>query len=108
MLTHSYTIMIILKKLLSKKSIIDRNISEHKEVKPQDYNRMLGNSLYNPNYVFKANESKPYFNFITRLERDNSGVILEIENTKEYFEIVHIIKLRDKSVRSIIKRDKKD
>ena len=96
------------KKILLKKSIIDRNLSEHKEVKPEDYNRIIKFCLYSPELIFKGNESKPYFNFITRLERDNSGVILEIENTKEYFEIVHIIKLRDKSVRSIIKRDKKD
>ena len=64
---------------------------------------MLGNSLYNPNYVFKDNESKPYFNFITRLERDNSLVLLDVEDIKNHFEIVHIHWINDKKLKKVLK-----
>lgn len=69
---------------------------------------IIGNSLYKPEAVLKANKGKPaYYNFITKLKDDkNSIVLLELSDEKENYEIInyHIIKNRQRKQKE--KRDK--
>jgi len=95
------------KPILASKRMLDRNKIAHPDISEEEYNTLLGNSLYNPQYIFPANPDKPdYFHFISNIDDGkNSGVILELAKTKDNFEVVHIQKLRNKSVERIKKRD---
>ena len=79
------------KPVLLKKSIIERNLSQHPEVERDDYVRILKYALYKPEAIFPGNDQKPYFNFISRVEDEKSSVVLlEVAENKENFEIVHL------------------
>lgn len=79
------------KPVLLKKSVIDRNKERHPDVKEDEYNKIIQSALYNPDLVAKGNREKPYYNFISHVSDDkNSVVLLEIEDKKENFEIVHV------------------
>lgn len=87
--------------------MLDRNKSVHPDLDEKDYDEMLGISLYRPNYIFPANPEKPnYFHFIGKIEDGkNSGVIVELAENKDNYEVVHVQRLRDKSVERIKRRD---
>jgi hypothetical protein len=90
------------KPVLLKKNIIIRNLSRHPEVKPEDYEFMLGEALYNSDAIFRGNEEKPYFNFISRVnDEKNSIVLLEVSETKHNYEIVHLHWAKDKQRRTL-------
>ena len=96
------------KPVLVSKRMLDRNKQAHKEISEKEYSILLSIGLYNNQYIFKANPEKPnYYHFIGKLEdgKHNAGIIIELAETKENFEVVHITKLRDKSVEQIKKRD---
>ena len=97
------------KPVLVSKRMLGRNKISHPEIDVKDYSILLGAGLYNNQYMFKANLEKPnYWHFIGKLEdgKHNAGIIVELAETKENFEVVHITKLRDRSVRRIKERDK--
>lgn len=83
------------KKISLKENIIIKNKNSHKEITEELAKDILSNSLYKPEYVLKANPDKQnYHNFITRIGKDkNTIVLLDIDETKDYYEIVnyHII-----------------
>lgn len=95
------------KPILASKRMLDRNKIAHPDISEAEYDVLLGSSLYNPQYIFPANPDKPdYFHFISTIDDGkNSGVILELAKNKDNFEVVHIQKLRNKSVARIKKRD---
>ena len=95
------------KPVLVSKRMLDRNKSVHPDLDEKDYDEMLGISLYRPNYIFPANPEKPnYFHFIGKIEDGkNSGVIVELAENKDNYEVVHVQRLRDKSVERIKRRD---
>ncbi len=87
------------------KSIIDRNEIVHGNIIEEEYNKMISEALYNNDTIFPANKEKPYFNFPARLNDDKSSVVLlNIEETKDNFEIVHIHYAKNKQGRALEKR----
>jgi hypothetical protein len=93
------------KPVLLKKSIIDRNIAIHPELKKDDYNIIIRKSLYEPNLIFSGH-NKNYTNFISKLhDTVNSTVLIELSESKSNYEIVHIHKIYDKNLKSMIRRD---
>lgn len=98
------------KPVVASKRMLDRNKMAHPDINEVEYNVLLINALYTPQYILPANPDKPYyFHFIANIENNkNSGVIVELSETKENYEIVHIQKLRNKSVERIRKRDDKN
>lgn len=88
------------KPLLLKKEIIIKNKKEHPEINEQLSIKIIGNALYKPEVVLKANKDKPaYHNFISRTDDNHSDIVLlELSDKKENYEIVnfHIIKNRQR------------
>lgn len=96
------------KPVLLKKSVVDRNLREHPDVKKEDYNKIIGEALYNPDAVFPANAEKPYFNFLARLNNEKSSVVLlEVANNKDNYEIVHLHWAKNKQRRGLARKGEK-
>ena len=95
------------KPVILKKNIIEKNKTNHPDITDDMAREIIGNSLYKPEAVLKANKEKPaYHNFITRLDDDkNSIVLLELSEEKDNYEIVNYHYLDDYGVR---KKEKKD
>lgn len=56
------------KNVLVKKSSIDRNLIKHSDVKPEQFDFLIGNTLYSPDRITKGkNEKGTYFSFTKRL-----------------------------------------
>ena len=65
---------------------------------------MISEALYNNDTIFPANEEKPYFNFLAKLNDDKSLVVLlNVEETKDNFEIVHVHYAKNKQGRVLEK-----
>lgn len=84
------------KKVLVKASTIARNAQRHPDVRIEDAERLIGETLYSPQYLFKANDEKPYFSFAKSMSiSDEKGkkeyglVLLDVDTQKENFEVVH-------------------
>lgn len=83
------------KKILLKKNIIDRNFVEHSDLSKEDFQNIITKALYIPSEVFPANKNKPYYHFAKVIEINSKGkpeiglALLDVDNKKEYFEIVH-------------------
>lgn len=88
------------KPVLLKKVIIDKNRASHPEVKDEYAKEIIGNSLYNPVFIYSANPDKPaYKNFISKIGKNkNTTVTLEVAETKENYEIVNYHYLDNKGV----------
>jgi phage-related protein (TIGR01555 family) len=79
------------KPVLLKKGIIEKNLEHHPDVSPDDYAKIIGQSLYSPEAILPANPDKPYFNFIKRVGLDKSSIVLlELAETKNNHEIVNL------------------
>ena len=90
------------KKVLFKKSTLDRNKIEHSDLSKEDYDKYIGRCLYSPEAVFRGNKDKPYFNMVTRIGDDkNSVVLLDLDLSKDNLEIVHFHLLRDKARKTL-------
>lgn len=61
------------KRILLKKSIIDRNAAEHQDLTDNDFENIIKNALYSPSEIFKANSEKPYFHFAKVIEVNSKG-----------------------------------
>ena len=97
------------KPVILKKNIIEKNKANHPDITDDMAREIIGNSLYKPEAVLKANKDKPaYHNFITRLKDDkNSIVLLELSDEKENYEIVNYHYISDDGVDRKKRIDKK-
>lgn len=96
------------KPVLVSRRMLERNKSEHPDLDDEEYSYMIAKALYDPDYVFPANPEKTsYYHFISNLgDKYHSGVILELSDNKNNYETVHVHKLRNKSVRTLLKKKK--
>lgn len=93
------------KPVLLKKTVIDRNLSQHPDVEVKDYEMMIGKALYDADAILPGNAEKPYYNFIARVSGDkNSVVLLEVADNKDNFEIVHFHWAKNKQRRTLEKK----
>ena len=97
------------KPVLLKKNIVEKNKLNHPDITDDMAREIIGNSLYKPEAILKANKDKPaYHNFITRLKDDkNSIVLLELSDEKENYEIVNYHYISDDGVDRKKRIDKK-
>ena len=97
------------KKVLLKKQIIDINENKHTDVEKSDIPWLIGETLYNSDDIIKGkNKTNNYYSFIKLMEKkDKKGnkmfgvVLLDINETNDYFEIVHWHWVRQRSKKSI-------
>ncbi len=95
------------KPVLLKKGVIDRNAEEHDDLTKDDFQSIIGQSLYTPSEIFPANKEKPYFHFAKIIEYNSKGkpeyglVILDVDERKDNFEIVHAQFMRKRSFNSL-------
>ena len=73
-----------------KKNIFEKNRDTHKDLTADDSRRILNEVLYNP-HLYGQNQKKgrPYNWILVHLADKNSSVILEVNPTKDYLEIVN-------------------
>lgn len=92
------------KPILLKKNIIEKNKLNHPDITEEEAIRIIGNALYKPETILKANPNKPtYHNFISRTDDKHSDIVLlELSDEKENYEVInyHIINnpARDRKV----------
>jgi hypothetical protein len=97
------------KPVLLKKSIIERNVNAHSEVATDQYNKILGNALYNSDLRFKGKtdaHNPDYVNFVKVNPGSNQLVLLEMADRKENYEIVHLFELNDKRLSRLVPKEK--
>ena len=96
------------KKIRLKKDIIDRNNNEHSDITKEAAIRILGNALYKPESILKANKEKSsYYHFITQTNDEYSDLVLvDVSETEEYYDIIHYFVVRNKSRRRLERLDK--
>ncbi|PCG20555.1 phage portal protein [Brachyspira sp. G79] len=89
------------KPILLKKNIIEKNKASHPDITEEEAKRIIGNALYKPELILKANAEKTaYHNFISRTDDKHSDlVLLELSDKKENYEIVnyHVIINKDRN-----------
>ncbi|MDR2743898.1 MAG: hypothetical protein LBB66_01670 [Desulfovibrio sp.] len=79
------------KPVLLKKNVIAKNLEHHPDVTRDDYSKIIGQSLYNPDGIIPGNKNKPYFNFIAHVGPDkNTITLLEMSESKDNHEIVNL------------------
>ena len=88
------------KPILLKKNIIEKNKASHPDITEEEAKRIIGNALYKPEVILKANIDKPaYHNFISRTDDEhNDIVLLELSDKKENYEIInyHVVSNRQR------------
>ena len=88
------------KPILLKKNIIEKNKLNHPDITEEEARRIIGNALYKPETILKANPNKPaYHNFISRTDDKHSDIVLlELSEKKENYEIVnyHVVSNRQR------------
>lgn len=92
------------KPLILKKSIIEKNKINHKEVCLEDYNQILHDGIQNTDIVLKIGEDDDYFNFIHIDEELNIQILIELSEKKNQYEIVNFYRQSKKSLRNRIKK----
>lgn len=84
------------KPILLKKDIIEKNKLNHPDITNEKAIRIIGNALYKPEVILKANPNKSaYHNFITRTDDKHSDIVLlELSDEKGNYEIInyHIVR----------------
>ena len=79
------------KPVLFKKSVIEKNKKHHPELSEDDYNIIVGQSLYNHDGIFPGHETEPRFNFVSRTGiNKNALTLVEMAETKDSFEIINL------------------
>ena len=84
-----------------KKQVIDTNLRNHPEVKREDYNRIIGEALYDGDLRFRGKSGqhrRDYINFVKTIPHSNSLVLLQIADYKDNYEIIHLWTLADTSL----------
>ena len=98
------------KPVLLKKNVIDRNRTRHDDLTDSDFEQIIAKALYSPSEVFPANKEKPYFHFAKIIEVNSKGkpeiglVLLDVDDHKDNFEIVHAQFIRQRSYKAIKKK----
>ena len=98
------------KPILLKKSVIERNFNQrHNDIDKEKAIQIFGNALYKTDDIFYGREDRPnYYNFIHYTDDGHSDLVLvDIEETKENYEIVHFYKMNKKGQRRLEKQMKK-
>ena len=98
------------KPILLKKNIIERNFYDrHKDIDKEKAIKILGNALYKTDDIFYGREYRPnYYNFIHYADDGrNDLVLVEIEDTKENYEIVHFYRLNKRGLSKLKNQTKK-
>ncbi len=98
------------KPILLKFNVIDRNFNErHKDVDKEKAIKILGNALYKTDEIFYGREDRPnYYNFIHYTDDGHSDLVLvEIEEKKENYEIVHFYSMNKRGQRKLEKQTDK-
>lgn len=85
------------KEVLLKSSVIKRNLGKHFDVSDETMQNIIVETLYNPIDIFPANPDNPnYYHLASFVEvEDKDGlkmglVLLDIDISKDYFEIGHV------------------
>lgn len=100
------------KPVLLKKNIIDRNSARHPDISDEDLNGIVANALYSPSEIFHGYSEKPYYNFAKLIEINSKGkpeiglVLLDIDEKKDNFEVVHAHFVNDKGLQRVKSRKK--
>ena len=98
------------KPILLKSNVIDRNFNErHKDVDKEKAIKILGNALYKTDEIFYGRVDRPnYYNFIHYTDDGHSDLVLvEIEEKKENYEIVHFYSMNKRGQRKLEKQTDK-
>ena len=98
------------KPIFLKKNIIERNFYDrHKDIDKEKAIKILGNALYKTDDIFYGREDRPnYYNFIHYADDGrNDLVLVEIEDTKENYEIVHFYRLNKRGLSKLKNQTKK-
>lgn len=95
------------KPVLLKKEIVARNALQHADVPLDEAKHLIGEALYNPVHVARGNSEKDYINFIGVDRKRNCVVLLDVQDAKDNFEIVHWHYVRPRSARRLIEKGKR-
>ncbi|MDE6582705.1 MAG: hypothetical protein K2K47_09305, partial [Duncaniella sp.] len=78
------------RKPIIKRNIFNKNRTSHNDLTPEYSRKILNEVLYNPDlYGQNQKETRPYNWTLVHLADKNSAVIVEVNPTKEYLEIVN-------------------
>ena len=94
------------KRVLLKSKIKDRNRNKHNDLTNADFRNAL-TALYKPTIILPDSGNPNYYHFIRTMNNINYVVLLDKAPKKDFFEIVHIHKMRDRGLKSLIKKHKK-
>ena len=99
------------KPVLLKKNIIDRNAIRHSDLSPKDCELIISQALYSKNKTIipgKYKDKPNYYNFTKEVrisKKDGSDiygvVLLDVDNKKDNFEIVHWLFISNKGIKNI-------
>lgn len=88
-----------------------RSAGKHKDISIKEYNYLVGNSLYEHKYpVFRDTKKKNYWHFIGTPEGIRTStpvVLLDVEESKKAFEIVHVHRMEANSLKRLLRKIKK-
>ena len=81
------------KRAIIKKNIFERNAIRHSDITPDQSREILKAALYSPDLYGQNQKSKKPYNWVVISVKSNDGanklVLLEINNSKEYIEVIH-------------------
>lgn len=94
------------KPLVLKKNIIEKNKKNHPELSVNEYNNILENAVYNPDYILqtKPNTKPNYYSFIKKDITNNKLSVIELSDKKKSYEIVNFFKVDEKRFNEYLKR----
>lgn len=92
------------KPVLLKKEVVARNALRHADVPLNEAQNLIGEALYNPVHVVRGNSEKDYINFIGVDRKRNCVVLLDVQDAKDNFEIVHWHYVRPRSARRLVEK----
>ena len=87
------------KPVIIKKSIFEKNLTNHPELEPEDSRAILAEALYNPNLVGQTQPSRrPSYKVAVKTGDKNSVVVLDVYNDKKQIEIVGWRRINEKGL----------
>lgn len=100
------------KKVLLKKSVIEKNRRDHVDISDKDMATIIAHALYDEESdIFRANPNNPnYYHFASFYDFERNGkrhkgvALLDIDDRKENFEIVHAHLMRERSLTTAKKK----
>jgi hypothetical protein len=98
------------KDVIYKKSTIDRNELAHPELSRSEYNKAIKKSLYERKFILTPQKDRlNYHNFVVKLDNKHySSVVLDTDDVKHFFEIVHVLKAKPKATKTMIRKQKRE